>query len=260
MMDYLNMRVRVGLTNSKKTYEGVFQAFDRNMNVILADCEEWRNIRPRKGGVNRERRDLGMVLLPGDNVSYVAVLGPSSSKPSETNAFAPSSGEPEAAPEAPSGSGERIATAADDDVFVGGPIPQLAGPTCGFRVPLWGARGPSPRMPIFGPPRMRPMIGFGKNFFFSPFLSLSFSSFLLLFFRDICLRFCANRTLSLLFLPSSSAGHATPIGFGNTWMGPTSMIRARGPPFHLPRAMMRGGPPPPRPPHVNSPEFYLDSF
>ena len=58
---------------------GRFMAFDRHMNIVLGDAEEFRRLPPKKGvpEADREiRRPLGLVLIRGEEVVSLTVEGP----------------------------------------------------------------------------------------------------------------------------------------------------------------------------------------
>ena len=48
LLQFINWRVRVSLSDSRDLV-GTFLAFDKHMNLVLAECEEWRKIKGKKG-------------------------------------------------------------------------------------------------------------------------------------------------------------------------------------------------------------------
>ena len=79
MLKYVNYRMKITLKDSR-TIVGVFLAFDRHMNMVLGDTEEFRRIKAKKGGGvkldKEEKRALGLIILRGDSIVSMTVEGP----------------------------------------------------------------------------------------------------------------------------------------------------------------------------------------
>jgi small nuclear ribonucleoprotein B and B' len=78
MLNFINARMRVTVQDSR-VLVGTFMAFDKHMNIVLGDCEEQRRVKVKKGtngsGAEEveERRQLGLVLLRGENVVSIQI-------------------------------------------------------------------------------------------------------------------------------------------------------------------------------------------
>jgi small nuclear ribonucleoprotein B and B' len=82
MLSLINWRLKVTI-NDGRALTGQMLAFDKHMNLVLADCEEFRRVRPKKKAGETEtpaeqemKRALGLVILRGENVVSLSVEGP----------------------------------------------------------------------------------------------------------------------------------------------------------------------------------------
>ena len=78
LLRYVEHRLRVTLHDGRSII-GTFLAFDKHLNLVLSEAEEFRTL--RKGGSalleeRTEKRSLGLVLIRGENVVSLAVEGP----------------------------------------------------------------------------------------------------------------------------------------------------------------------------------------
>jgi len=131
MLRFINCRVKVTVQDGR-VIVGKFMAFDKHMNIVLGDAEEFRKI-VTKGKLKEEReekRTLGLLLLRGETVVSLSVEGP----PIEEN-------KGRVAPNVPGGPG--LGRAAARGIAM--PPPGAARPA-GLSGPVRGVGGPAPGM------------------------------------------------------------------------------------------------------------------
>ena len=144
MLAYINYRMRVTILDGRQIV-GRFMAFDRHMNLVLGDAEEFRKLPPKKGLTEEERqtrRVLGFLLLRGEEVVSITVEGPPPQEDKRLGANA------QTAPAGP-GSGKAAGRG-----MPGAPPPGLSGPVHGVGGPMAAQMQPRPQ--FAAPPQMRP--------------------------------------------------------------------------------------------------------
>ena len=159
--------MRVTIQDSRM-FVGKFMAFDKYMNLILSDCEEFRQI-PQKGKkeMREEKRTLGFVLVRGETVVSMSVEGP----PPQDDRRKPVTGA-EGGPGAGKAVGRGTAIAPTSAPRgLAGPVAGVGGPSAGQMMPGAGrgvaappqmyprAAAPPPGAPGMPPPGMAPPMG-----------------------------------------------------------------------------------------------------
>lgn len=80
MMNIINYRLRITLSDSR-VLTGQMLAFDKHMNLVLSDCEEFRKVKskgkvPEGQAEHEEKRTLGLVILRGETIVSMSIDGP----------------------------------------------------------------------------------------------------------------------------------------------------------------------------------------
>ncbi|KAK5133675.1 hypothetical protein LTR08_007529 [Meristemomyces frigidus] len=174
MQGFINYRMRATLVDGRQLV-GQMLAFDKHMNLVMADCEEFRKVKrkTKAGGApgaaaggqqtveTEEKRTLGLAIIRGAIVVSCSVDGPPPADPAaRLGTSAP--GGPGAAPTAMQ-AGPGISRPAGRGAGVGlqGPAAGVGGP--GFGAPFGappggfpGRGGPPPGFPGMPPPGFAP--------------------------------------------------------------------------------------------------------
>jgi small nuclear ribonucleoprotein (snRNP)-like protein len=75
MHQLLNYRMRVIIQDNRE-FIGQLMAFDKHMNIVLADCEEFRRIGKGKKEEKVLKRTLGLIVLRGEIIVSMSIEGP----------------------------------------------------------------------------------------------------------------------------------------------------------------------------------------
>ena len=86
MQNLVDYRVRITMTDGRQL-SGLLMAFDKFMNLVLADTEEFRRTKRRSttkaqdpADETEEKRTLGLVILRGEQVVSISVDAPPASE------------------------------------------------------------------------------------------------------------------------------------------------------------------------------------
>ncbi|GAB7359396.1 hypothetical protein MBLNU230_g6045t1 [Neophaeotheca triangularis] len=157
MQGFIDYRMKATLNDGRRLV-GQMLAFDKHMNLVLADCDEFRTVRrkakvapgqPQSTTVTEEKRALGLAIVRGAHVVSCSVEGPPPPDPSARLATAGGQGGGSNA--MPAGTG--ISRPAGR-----GAGPGLQGPAAGVGAPGFPPMGGPPGFPPGGGPP-----GFGRG-------------------------------------------------------------------------------------------------
>ena len=156
ILQFVNYRMRVTITDGRQMV-GKFMAFDKHLNIVLGDCEEFRRIPVRggKGEEQEQRRTLGLIILRGESVVSITV----ESKPPAEDKKKASAGGPGVG--VPGGRGLPVAPVGAAPAGLAGPARGVGGPGMAQMAPQGRGISAPPQMGRGGPPPGMPPPGMG---------------------------------------------------------------------------------------------------
>lgn len=73
---WLHYRVRVTISDTRY-FVGIFLSYDRHMNIVLVDAEEYRKVKDKEADFKEIKRMVGLIMIRGENiVSFTAEQAP----------------------------------------------------------------------------------------------------------------------------------------------------------------------------------------
>ncbi|KXL48638.1 hypothetical protein M433DRAFT_67 [Acidomyces richmondensis BFW] len=151
MIGFINYRMRATMNDGRQLV-GQMLAFDKHMNLVLADCEEFRKVKRKTKGAQggqqtvetEEKRTLGLAIVRGANVVSCSVDGPPPADPAARLGTSATGPTPPTAMQA----GPGISRPAGRGAGLQGPAAGVGGQFPGFPGAPGGRGGP----PGFPPP------------------------------------------------------------------------------------------------------------
>eukprot|EP00397_Hematodinium_sp_SG-2012_P057639 GEMP01072263.1.p2 GENE.GEMP01072263.1~~GEMP01072263.1.p2 ORF type:complete len:181 (+),score=36.64 GEMP01072263.1:53-544(+) len=148
MAQWLDYRVRISV-NDQRILVGSFLAFDKYMNVVLADTEEFRKIKTKTGDEREVKRNMGLIVLRGEHVVSMTAEAPPAQAAKKAE-LAPGPGKGQVAGRG-MGAGKPVAplSSAPAGLTAGG-VRGIGGPALAQMMPKAGVRPPQgmpPAMP-----------------------------------------------------------------------------------------------------------------
>lgn len=81
---WLHYRVRVTISDTRY-FVGTFLSYDRHMNIVLVDAEEYRKVKDKETDFKEIKRVVGLIMIRGENiVSFTAEQAPIGRKAPDT--------------------------------------------------------------------------------------------------------------------------------------------------------------------------------
>ncbi|CAJ1405619.1 unnamed protein product [Effrenium voratum] len=141
MAQWIDYRVRVTISDQRMLV-GTFMAFDKFMNVVLADCEEFRKIKSkgRKDEEKEVKRTLGFVVLRGETIVSLMAEAPPPTGPKKPD-IQPGPGRGQVA-----GRGMPAAPLSSAPAGLAGPVRGVGGPAAIQMQPKAGTGIPEKRI------------------------------------------------------------------------------------------------------------------